>query len=165
MHGAQTTTAVVFSSAFVTRSSASATRLEHYFFSRWVFFWSRLFCEEALKGPFFFFFRFFCLSLVFFVKKKTPAFSFSPKKKRISSRPDLCLRRRRRLRGRLRRRRIAPPESVPPPEQKALSHGADDVCDGARTKGCGNGQLLGRVLAGCGRRKRTENERREQGAF
>ena len=163
MHGAQTN-AVVFSSAFVTRSSASATRLEHYFFSRWVFFWSRLFCEEA-KGPFFFFFRFFCLSLVFFVKKKTPAFSFSPKKKRISSRPDLCLRRRRRLRGRLRRRRIAPPESVPPPEQKALSHGADDVCDGARTKGCGNGQLLGRVLAGCGRRKRTENERREQGAF
>ena len=85
MHGAQTTTAVVFSSAFVTRSSASATRLEHYFFSRWFFFWSRLFCEEA-KGPFFFFFRFFCLSLVFFVKKKTPAFSFSPKKKRISSR-------------------------------------------------------------------------------
>ena len=161
MHGAQTTTAVVFSSAFVTRSSASATRLEHYFFSRGgFFFWSRLFCEEALKGPFFFFFRFFCLSLVFFCKKKRLHFRFPRKKNASHLVSDLCLRRRR-----LRRRRIAPPESVPPPEQKALSHGADDVCDGARTKGCGNGQLLGRVLAGCGRRKRTENERREQGAF
>ena len=150
MHGAQTT-AVVFSSAFVTRSSASATRLEHYFFTR--FFFGPVF----VRRPFLLFLSFFCLSLVF-LKKKRLHFRFPRKKNASHLVSDLCLRRRRLS-------TTLAAESVPPPEQKALSHGADDVCDGARTKGCGNGQLLGRVLAGCGRRKRTENERREQGAF
>ena len=113
--------------------------------------------------PFLFFF--FRVSLVNF--KKTPTFSFPRKKKRISNLiSDLCEplpiafadRRRRRL-----------STSRPPKacfhRPKSTRTNADDVGDARTTKGCGNGQLLGRVLAGCGRRKRTENERREQGAF
>ena len=105
VHGAQTTTAVVFSSAFVTRSSASATRLET-FFSRWFFFGPVCFVrrQKALSSFFSFFLS---LSCFFFVKKKTPAFFVFPEKKTLSHLvSDLCLRRRR-----LRRRRTPHPKA------------------------------------------------------